>query len=212
MEHSVEQKEKLTFSEHLRIIFRQPLEIIGNFFYKLGVKPNVITFTGVIGTLIGAIFVAYGKLTLGGVIIMVMSAVDVLDGAVARAGGEPEEFGAFVDSVSDRYSDLMIFGSLLWYFVETESYLDGVVTFLAAAGSVLVSYVRARAQSLGFEAKVGIMTRAERIIVVVAALIFNKPFIGVLLIAVFGNITAIQRIMHVRKQAYLRKSNRNEND
>jgi CDP-diacylglycerol--glycerol-3-phosphate 3-phosphatidyltransferase len=212
VEHSVEQKEKLTFSEHLRIIFRQPLEIIGNFFYKLGVKPNVITFTGVIGTLIGAIFVAYGKLTLGGVIIMVMSAVDVLDGAVARAGGEPEEFGAFVDSVSDRYSDLMIFGSLLWYFVETESYLDGVVTFLAAAGSVLVSYVRARAQSLGFEAKVGIMTRAERIIVVVAALIFNKPFIGVLLIAVFGNITAIQRIMHVRKQAYLRKSNRNEND
>lgn len=212
MEQSVKQKEKLTFSEHLRIIFSQPLEVLGNYFYKLGVKPNVITYTGVIGTLIGAIFVAYGKLTLGGIIIMVMSAVDVLDGAVARAGGEPEEFGAFVDSVSDRYSDLMIFGSLLWYFVETEYYLAGVVTFLAAAGSVLVSYVRARAQSLGFEAKVGIMTRAERIIVVVAALIFNKPFIGVLLIAIFGNITAFQRIMHVRRQAYQRKMNRNEND
>jgi CDP-diacylglycerol--glycerol-3-phosphate 3-phosphatidyltransferase len=208
VEHSAEQKEKLTFSEHLRKIFRQPLEVLGNFFYRLGVKPNVITFTGVIGTLVGAVFVAYGKLLLGGIIIAVMSAVDVLDGAVARAGGEPEEFGAFVDSVSDRYSDLMILGSILWYFVEIESYLAGVVTFLAASGSVLVSYVRARAQSLGFEAKVGILSRAERIIVLVAALIFNKPFIGVLIIAVFGNITAFQRIAHVRKQAYQRKMNR----
>ena len=205
----MKQKEKLTFSEHLRIIFRQPLAVLGNFFYKLGVKPNIITFTGVIGTLVGAIFVAYGKLTLGGIIIMIMSFIDVLDGAVARAGGELEEFGAFVDSVSDRYSDLMILGSLLWYFVETEFYLAGVVTFLAAAGSVLVSYVRARAQSLGFEAKVGILTRAERIMVLVAALIFNIPFIGVLIIAVFGNITAFQRIAHVRKQAYQRKANRN---
>jgi CDP-diacylglycerol--glycerol-3-phosphate 3-phosphatidyltransferase len=209
VEHSVEQEEKLTFSDRLRKIFRQPLEVLGNFFYKLGVKPNVITFTGVIGTLIGAIFVAYGKLTLGGIIIIVMSAVDVLDGAVARAGGEPEDFGAFVDSVSDRYSDLIILGSLLWYFVEIKFYLAGVVTFLAAAGSVLVSYVRARAQSLGFEAKVGIMTRAERIMVLVPTLIFKKPFIGVLIIAVFGNITALQRIAHVRKQARQRKMNRN---
>jgi CDP-diacylglycerol--glycerol-3-phosphate 3-phosphatidyltransferase len=166
----------------------------------------------VIDTLIGANFVAYGKLTLGGIIIMVMSAVDVLDGAVARAGGEPEEFGAFVDSVSDRYSDLFILGSLLWYFVEIKFYLAGVVTFLAAAGSVLVSYVRARAQSLGFEAKVGILTRAERIIVLVPTLIFRKPFIGVLIIAVLGNITALQRIAHVRKQAQQRKINRNNYD
>jgi CDP-diacylglycerol--glycerol-3-phosphate 3-phosphatidyltransferase len=208
VEHSVKQEEKLTFSDRLRKIFRQPLEALGSFFYKLGVKPNVITFTGVIGTLIGAIFVAYGKLTLGGIIIMVMSAVDVLDGAVARAGGEPEDFGAFVDSVSDRYSDLIILGSLLWYFVEIKFYLAGVVTFLAAAGSVLVSYVRARAQSLGFEAKVGIMTRAERIMVLVPAIIFKKPFIGVLLIAVLGNVTALQRIAYVRKQAHQRKMNR----
>jgi phosphatidylglycerophosphate synthase len=212
VEHSVEQKEKLTFSDYLRKIFRQPLEVLGNFFYKLGVKPNVLTFAGVIGTLVGAIFVAIGKLQLGGVIIMIMSAVDVLDGAVARAGGEPEEFGAFVDSVSDRYSDLIILGSILWYFVEAEDYLAGVVTFLAAAGSVLVSYVRARAQSLGYEAKVGILARAERIMVIVAALILNKPFMGVLIIAVLGNITAFQRIAHVRKQAYQRKANRNKDD
>jgi len=212
VEHSVEHKEKLTFSDYLRKIFRQPVEVLGNFFYKLGVKPNVLTFAGVIGTLVGAIFVALGNLPLGGVIIMIMSAVDVLDGAVARAGGELEEFGAFVDSVSDRYSDLIILGSILWYFVEAEDYLAGVVTFLAAAGSVLVSYVRARAQSLGFEAKVGILARAERIMVIVAALILNKPFIGVLIIAVLGNITAFQRIAHVKKQVYQRKANRNKDD
>jgi CDP-diacylglycerol--glycerol-3-phosphate 3-phosphatidyltransferase len=212
VEHSAEREEKLTFSEHLRKIFRLPLQLAGNFFYKLGVKPNVITFTGVVGTLVGSIFVAFGQLPIGGIIIMVMSVVDVLDGAVARAGGEPEDFGAFVDSVSDRYGELTIFGSLLWYFVETGDYVAGVVTFLAAAGSVLVSYVRARAQSLGFEAKVGIMTRTERIMVLGPSLLFNVPFIGVAIIAVLGNITAFQRIAHVRKQAYLLKKDVEKHD
>jgi len=158
------------------------------------------------GTLIGSVIVALGKLPLGGVVIMVMSAVDVLDGAVARAGGEPEEFGAFVDSVCDRYGELMIFGGLLWYFIERGEFIWAGTTFIAAAGSVLVSYTRARAQSLGFEAKVGLMTRTERIMALGPSLLFNIPFVGVLIIAVLGNITAIQRITHVRKQAYrLRK-------
>jgi len=86
VEHSAEREEKLTFSEHLRIIFRQPLQLAGEFLHKLGIKPNVITGVGVVGTLVGSIFVALGQLPLGGIIIMVMSAVDVLDGAVARAG------------------------------------------------------------------------------------------------------------------------------
>lgn len=208
MEHSLEREDKPTFSEQLRYIFRHPLQMIGAFLHKLGVKPNVITFIGLAGTAAGSVFVATGELVIGGVIIMVMSAVDVLDGAVARAGGEPEDFGAFVDSVSDRYSELIVFGSLLWYFVERGDYVGAVITFLAAAGSVLVSYVRARAQSLGFEAKVGILTRLERIMVIGPALIFKIPLIGVCLVAVLGNITAIQRVLHVRRQARHRKANK----
>ncbi len=212
MEHSAEREEKLTFSEHLRIIFRQPLELAGKFLHKLGIKPNIITFVGVVGTMVGSIFVALGKLPIGGIIILVMSAVDVLDGAVARAGGEPEDFGAFVDSVSDRYGELIVFGSLLWYFVEQGEVIAASVTFLAAAGSVLVSYTRARAQSLGFEAKVGLMTRTERILVLGPSLLFNIPLIGVSIIALLGNITAFQRIIHVRKQAYRLREEKEKND
>jgi phosphatidylglycerophosphate synthase len=108
------QQEEPTLTDRLRKIFEIPIEKTGEFLYKMGVKPNLMTFSGVIGTAVGAYFVAKGQLTLGGIIIMAMGPIDFLDGAVARARGEPEAFGAFVDSVSDRYIELMIFGGLLW--------------------------------------------------------------------------------------------------
>jgi CDP-diacylglycerol--glycerol-3-phosphate 3-phosphatidyltransferase len=212
VEHSAEREEKLTFSEHLREIFRQPLQLAGEFLHKLGIKPNMITFTGVVGTLVGSVFVAFGQVPIGGIIIMVMSAVDVLDGAVARAGGEPEDFGAFVDSVSDRYGELIVFGSLLWYFVERGDFIAVGITFLAAVGSVMVSYTRARAQSLGFEAKVGLMTRTERVMVLGLSLLLNEPFWGVVIIAILGNLTAFQRIAYVRKQAYRLREEKGKHD
>lgn len=210
MEQSVEGKEKLTFSDLLRYIFRKPLERIGTFLHKLGIKPNFITFLGVVGVFVGAVFVGLGELLLGGIILIVMSGVDVLDGAVARAGGEPEDFGAFVDSVSDRYSELIIFGSLMWYFVEVGNYTMAVVTFVAASGSVLVSYTRARAQSLGFEAKIGIMSRFVRLMALLPTIALSVPQIGVSLVAIFANVTAVQRIVHVRGQARKQKLEQND--
>ncbi len=210
MEQSVERKEKLTFSDLLRYIIRKPVQVIGSFLYKLGIKPNFITFLGVVGIFVGAVFVSLGELLLGGIILMVMAGVDVLDGAVARAGGEPEEFGAFVDSVSDRYSDLLIFGSLMWYFVEFGNYTMAAVTFAAASGSVLVPYVRARAESLGFEAKNGIMSRAVRLMALLPTIALGVPQIGVSLVALFANLTAIQRIVNVRGQARKQKLEKND--
>ena len=210
--HSVERKEAPTFSDQLRYIFRQPLKKIGAFLHKLGIKANYVTFTGVIGTAIGSGFVAMGRLTEGGLIILVSSVVDALDGAVARAGGESEVFGAFVDSVSDRYSELMIFGGLLWYFVEQENYAGAVITFLAAGGSLMVSYVRARAQSVGFEAKVGILTRLERIIVICPTIVLRIPMVGAAIVALLANITAFQRIVYVRRQAHQQAENKKTND
>jgi CDP-diacylglycerol--glycerol-3-phosphate 3-phosphatidyltransferase len=190
-----------TLTERLRRIFEVPIEKVGMFLYRLGVKPNIMTFSGVIGTAVGAYFVAMGKLTLGGIIIMAMGPIDFLDGAVARARGEPEAFGAFVDSVSDRYIELMIYGGLLWYFAVDGQIIGAVLTFLAASGSVLVSYVRARAQSLGYEAKVGILTRVERFVVIGPTIVFKIPLVGVAIVAVLANFTAFQRIFYVRKQA-----------
>ncbi len=130
---------------------------------------------------------------------------------MARLRGESSDFGGFVDSVSDRYAEFITFGGLLYYFLSQGNYLGVMVTFIATAGSVLVSYVKARAEGLGFTAKVGILTRVERYIVLIPLLVLNQPFMAVVLIAILGNITALQRIIHVRAQGHERMRKANEN-
>ena len=138
----------------------------------------------------------------GGLIVLAMGPVDALDGTMARLRGEPKPFGAFVDSVTDRYSELVIFLGLLLYYNELGDAVSTLGVYLAAAGSILVSYVRARAQSLGYEAKVGILTRVERYAVLAPTLIFNIPLVGIWIIAALANLTALQRIWHVRRLAH----------
>jgi CDP-diacylglycerol--glycerol-3-phosphate 3-phosphatidyltransferase len=133
-------------------------------------------------------------------IILAMGPVDALDGTMARLRGEPSEFGAFVDSVTDRYSELVIFGGLLIYYVQQGDWIAVLATYLAASGSVLVSYVRARASSLGYDTKVGILTRMERYLVLAPSLVFNIPLVGLWIIAILANITALQRIWDIRVQ------------
>jgi CDP-diacylglycerol--glycerol-3-phosphate 3-phosphatidyltransferase len=195
---------KPTFTDRLRILFKGILDPIGTFLNGLGLTPNAITLLGLAGTAIGAYFIAQGKMTTGGFILWLFVLVDALDGTMARLRGESSDFGAFVDSVSDRYAEFITFGGLIYYFVSQEYYPGVVITFAATAGSVLVSYVKARAEGLGFTAKVGILTRVERYFVLIPLLIFNQPFIAVCVIAVLGNITAFQRILHVRVQGHER--------
>jgi CDP-diacylglycerol--glycerol-3-phosphate 3-phosphatidyltransferase len=126
---------------------------------------------------------------------------------MARLRGESSDFGAFVDSVSDRYSELIIYGGLLYYFLTLGEPVGGLLVFGAAAGSVLVSYVKARAEGLGYQAKVGLLTRVERYLVLAPSLVFNQLYIGLGIIAIFANITALQRIWHVRSQAHLNLKN-----
>lgn len=191
---------KLTFSDRARIVFKGILDPIGHFLNRLGLSPNTITLFGLLGTTIGAYMIAMGNLTIGAFVLLASALVDAFDGTMARLRGEPSDFGAFVDSVSDRYAELVTFGGLLYYFLTQSDYPGVVVSFIAAAGSVLVSYVKARAEGLGFTAKVGILTRLERYMVLIPLLAFNQPFIAVCLIAVLANITAYQRILHVRVQ------------
>jgi CDP-diacylglycerol--glycerol-3-phosphate 3-phosphatidyltransferase len=161
-----------------------------------------MTLIGLIGHTIGALFLFQGKMLIGGLVILAMAPIDALDGTMARLRGESSSFGAFVDSVTDRYSELIIFLALIIFYAQQDEWLNSVVVYTAAAGSVLVSYVRSRGESLGYEAKVGILTRMERYIVLVPALILNVPMIGLWIIAVMANVTAIQRILHIRRQAH----------
>lgn len=197
---------KPTFADRLRIWFKWLLDPIAGFLNRLGLMPNTVTLLGLLGTTIGAVLVARGNLLAGGLIILVSVPIDALDGAMARLRGMPTDFGAFVDSVTDRYGELAIFGGLMYYFAMRGDSLSVLGTFFATAGSVLVSYVKARAESLGFSAKVGILTRVERYLVLAPALIFNQPVLGVWIVAVLANLTALQRILEVRKQAHARQS------
>jgi CDP-diacylglycerol--glycerol-3-phosphate 3-phosphatidyltransferase len=150
-------------------------------------------------------------MTIGGIVLLLSVLVDALDGTMARLRGESSDFGGFVDSVSDRYAEFITFGGLLYYFLSQENYDGVVVTFAATAGSVLVSYVKARAEGLGFTAKVGLLTRVERYFVLIPLLIFNQPFLAAAVIAVLGNITAFQRILFVRVQGHERMRKAKEN-
>lgn len=198
-------KEQITFTERLRINFRFVLDPAVEFLDRIGVHPNYLTVIGVLGTTAAAYLVSQGKFTWAGIVVLVIGPVDALDGALARRRGEPQAFGAFVDSVADRYSELALYAGLLWVAQVSGDWQLIFLVYFAAFGSVLVSYVRARAQSLGMDAKGGILTRVERFIIMTACLVFNIPFIGVAILAVGTNLTAIQRIWHVRKMSKLTK-------
>ncbi len=195
------QQERITLTDALRIRFKDLLDLIGAFLNGLGIAPNTLTISGLVGNFIGAYFLAIGSFMVGGLILLSMGAIDALDGTMARLRGEPSDFGAFVDSVTDRYSELVIYAGLLFYAVKDLNLTLAMLVFAATAGSILVSYVRARAQSLGYEAKGGMLTRFERFIILVPSLMFGYPWIGVALIAILANITALQRIISVRRQA-----------
>jgi len=190
-----------TFTDYLRLWFKWVLDPLGGFLNRLGLTPNMVTMLGLIGNTVGAYHLAQGELLTGGIWIALMTPVDALDGTMARLRGEASDWGAYVDSVSDRYSELIIYGGLLYHFLKTGEPLSGMLTFAAAAGSVLVSYVKARAEGLGYEAKVGLLTRAERYLVLAPSLIFNQLLIGLVILAVLANVTALQRVWYVRRFA-----------
>ena len=190
-----------TLTDYLRLWFKWVLDPLGRFFNNLGITPIMMTMFGLLGNTVGSYYLARGEMLTGGILVALMTPIDALDGTMARLRGEASDWGAYVDSVSDRYSELIIYGGLLYHFLAIGEPLGGMLTFAAAAGSVLVSYVKARAEGLGYEAKVGMLTRAERYIVLAPSLIFNQLYLGLGILAVFANFTALQRIWYVRSFA-----------
>lgn len=195
-------KERITFTDQMRILFKGILDPIGRFLNRLGIPPNTVTLFGLFGHVIAAIFAYQGQMQIAGFVIIFLGPVDALDGTMARLRGDPTDWGAFVDSVVDRYSELFIFGGLLFYFLAQGDWLAAGLTYLAATGSVLVSYVRSRAQALGVEVKIGLFTRLERYLVLVPALVFNLPVYGLAIIGIGAHFTALQRIYKMRSIAH----------
>ncbi len=199
--NSSDDKQCETFTDFLRRIFKDALDTVGGFLNRLGIAPNVVTAAGLIGNVGAGVLIASGNLFWGGLLAMFVGPFDALDGTMARLRGESGKYGAFVDSVTDRCSEIVIFGGLLVYFSQTGTWQDALLVFFATVGSLMVSYVRARAEALDYSAKIGLLTRAERYIVLIPGIILNYPKISLWILAVFTNFTAIQRFIHVRKQA-----------
>ncbi len=194
-------KPKFDFEGFLRKTFQSPLDAIAGFLLKLGLTANFITLLGLVGNIAAAYLIARGNLLAGGLVAAFMAPLDALDGALARKAGVIGKFGAFLDSVVDRYDEMILLAGVLYYF-QSQAYTLGVMlTYAALCGSVLVSYTRARAEGLGFSGKAGIFSRIERSIVLILGLVFNQLLISVGIIAILANVTAIQRIFFVWKQS-----------
>jgi len=202
MAETMQKLKPKTFTDVMRALFKGVLDPIGGFLNRIGITPNMMTMIGLLGNVIGAWFLAQGDMLLGGIFVLVCTPFDALDGTMARLRGEASDFGAFVDSVTDRYSELFILGGLLYHFIQVNDQLSAFAVYLAAAGSVLVSYVKARADSLKFDANTGILTRMERYLVIAPLLLFNLPSLAAWIVAVLANMTALQRIWKVRRQAH----------
>lgn len=199
-----ETKEKTPWSLEmfLRRISKNILDPIAGFLLKVGFTPNSITILGVVLSTGVAVLIGFGYITWGGALMLVAAPMDAIDGSMARLKGISSSFGAFLDSVTDRYSEMIILGGLLFYFLQrNNNLLACMLIFLAAMGSIMVSYTKARAEALGFSAKVGILTRVERVLVLAPCLLFNIPMVALWILAVLGNFTAVQRILYVRRQS-----------
>jgi len=211
MNHS-KNKEAKTFTDVLRRVFKDALEGVGGFLNKLGIKPNVITAAGLIGNLAAGVLIAAGHLFWGGLLAMIVGPFDALDGTMARLRGESGKYGAFVDSVTDRYSEIALYGGLLVFFTQTGAWRDALLVFFATIGSIMVSYTRARAEALGYSAEIGLLTRVERYLVLIPGIILNYPIISLWILAIFTNFTAIQRFLFVRRQAKGFKNKKKDED
>jgi CDP-diacylglycerol---glycerol-3-phosphate 3-phosphatidyltransferase len=171
------------------------------------ITPNQVTVAGTLLTFSAAALAGFGHLRLAGIVLAISGTFDILDGALARATKRSYPYGAFLDSTFDRYSEGAVYIGVAAYFLDhADPFMrwEVLACLLALAGSFLVSYVRARAQSLGFECDSGVFARPERVVVTVAGLVIGVwwvLFAVVALLAVLTNITAVQRILEVWAQA-----------
>ena len=183
--------------QFIRYIAKYPGRILA----KTKITPNWITFIGLIANFVVAFMIAKGQLNylMIGILIWVAGFFDALDGSVARFTGQTSDFGDFWDSVLDRYADSVIYLGIMIYFMEQGKTNYVILIVVAIIGSMLISYTRAKAESLGQNCEVGLLPRTVRIILLGAAFCVGQVFWGLVIIALLTHLTVCQRIFHVYK-------------
>ncbi len=182
----------------IRLIARVPGELLA----KTKITPNQVTFLGLAVNCVVAFFIAKGDLSYIAIGILIWAAgfIDALDGSLARATGRTTVFGNFWDSVLDRYADSVIYFGILVYFLKQSEPVYVITVVIAIVGSLVVSYTRAKAESLDQECEVGLLPRSVRIIIIGAGFCLNQVFWALVIVAVFSHLTVFQRIFHVYRK------------
>jgi CDP-diacylglycerol---glycerol-3-phosphate 3-phosphatidyltransferase len=186
--------------------FRAPIDAavkpIGAGLRKTGLSPDHLTILGILVGIGAAVAIGSGRLRLGLVLVILAALPDLLDGALAKASGAASQRGAFFDSTIDRITDGVLLLGIGWYFASEESPHMVLLPFAVAITAALISYMRAKAESLGLDAKGGIMERAERIVLICIGLLFDQLLIPILwVMLVLTMVTAVQRFAKVWRQA-----------
>jgi len=179
-------------------IFEPIASLIG----RTGVSPNVVTLTGTLLNLVVAWVLTQGYLRIGGVLVPLVALFDALDGTLARLTAKRSRFGAFLDSTMDRFSEAILYLGLLLFYTRYGARQEIILIYATIVGSLMVSYARARAEGLGLDCKVGLLTRLERVIILTIALILNQMSIALWVLAILTNFTALQRMYHVWKATH----------
>ncbi len=232
----MKKKQDEKFWEQIKKGAYKLLDPVLNLIVKTGITPNGITIIGFLITIISAVILIIGAetgtrgdtryITWFGIILLTAGIFDMLDGQLARKTNRMTKFGALFDSVIDRYSEMIMFFGIAYYLVSNHYFLSGIFAFVAMIGSIMVSYVRARAEGLGVDCKVGLMQRPERILTIgISAILYGVishftgtfkivfdwlpfPFIEnisiftipIFILAILTNYTAFQRLNHCRKK------------
>lgn len=189
-------------ARHVVTLLIQPLA-------RLGVSPNLLTSIGLLLSIVTALVIAQGYMFVGGLLVVFAGIFDMFDGAMARVRNAATAFGAFLDSTLDRYSESIILFGLLWYTLQHPGLQNllwpapheqtWMITFIfvSVVGSLMVSYTKARAEGLGIECKSGLLARPERVIILAIGLLSNTCIWALAILAVFSNLTALERMISV---------------
>lgn len=171
------------------------IEPVARFLGALGLTPNAVTVLGFLLTVAVSGVLATGRLFLAGILLIVTLAFDAVDGTLARLLGQTSRFGAFLDSTLDRWAEVVLYLAITWVYLRANDNLGAMLAVVALSMSLLVSYTRARAEGVGLQCKEGIFTRFERLVVLIAGLLFGRLTWSLGIIAALAAMTAIQRIL-----------------
>jgi CDP-diacylglycerol--glycerol-3-phosphate 3-phosphatidyltransferase len=185
-------------SKYGRQFLAEPLARLISWLKATGVAPNTLTYTGFVLTIVTALVLASGHFRWGALLLFTAGMFDMLDGSLARATDQSSKFGAFLDSTLDRYSESVTFLALAYFYsTRPSTRTELVLIFVILVGSLMVSYIRARAEALQIECKAGILQRPERVILLILGLLTGWMLFILWILAIFTNFTAIQRIYEV---------------